>query len=61
MNQIKAEKFKKELIDLLYRYNISFEQFSSLLKDEDVMKYLCGLEKSKKEFYDYCKKIGFIV
>lgn len=61
MNEIKAEKFKQEFIDLLYRYNISFEQFSNLLKDEEVMKYLNGLEKNKKEFYDYCNKIGFIV
>ncbi|GAH82313.1 unnamed protein product [marine sediment metagenome] len=61
MNRSKAEKFKNEFIELLYKYNISFQQFFLLIKDEDVVKYLAGLEKKKEEFYNYCKKVGFIV
>lgn len=61
MNRIKAEQFKKDLIDLLYKYDLSFGKFTETLKDDNVCRYLAGLEKYREEFYDYCKKTGFII
>ena len=61
MNKIKAEQFKQELIDLLYKYNISLEQFILLFENKKLVEYLGGLEDRKKDFYKYCKKIRFIV
>lgn len=61
MNQIKAEQFKHELIDLLYRCDIKFSDFLDFMKDDKIIKYLAGIEQNKKEFYEHCKKIGFLV
>ena len=49
MNKVKADVFRRKLINLLYEYNISFEEFLNMLKEPDVVKYLGGLEKYREE------------
>ena len=61
MNEVKAKQFKQDLIDLLYRYNLSFKDFLEIMNNKDVIKYLVGLEDKKKEFFKFCKKVRFIV
>jgi len=61
MNIKKAEEFKHDLIDLLFKYDLSLSRFVEMMHNDDIIKYLGGLEKLQENFYLYCKKIGFII